>query len=300
MNIAFVDFWQNFNPYNNFFVHYFKNLVQDTNIEINIVSNPQNADISICNNYCYSQYGKDHCGLNSLKTIKIFYTGEPYGIETPEPNVDEYDYIFSFEHGNKEKNIRIPLWYLYINWFSKEMENGPSYLLPVNELEQKSSKWFNVKKDKDCCAVFSNPKQERFDIIQALSKHIKIDCFGKPFNNSMSDHGGDNKYKKISEYKSSMCFENKIQSGYVTEKLLQSRVCGNLAIYWGHSDVKEDFNPEGFVNAADFKTFDECAEYVCYILQDENKYNEMVNKPIFSSSFFKFDEKVKSILTSKG
>lgn len=278
MNISFCDFWGNFDPNNNFFVHYFKSLIPDQ--QINITSH-ENADIVI-----FSCFGQQHKTVNRSKTKKIFFTGENI-----RPNFSECDYSFTFDFDDcGGKNIRIPLWYMYIDWFGVNSYGNPSYLLPPTEF---NGKWFNNIKEKSCCTVFSNPKHERFLIINALTKYMPVECYGKPFGKHTD--GEEDKYQKISQYKASICFENGIHSGYVTEKLLHARTAGNLAIYWGHSDVKHDFNPEGFINADDFKTPDDCAHYVNDILNDENKYKEIISKPVFNCNFFEFDNSITDI-----
>lgn len=280
MNISFLDFWGNFDFNNNFFVHYFKSLFPDQ--QINITS-PENADTVI-----FSCFGQQHKTVNRSKTKKIFFTGENI-----RPNFNECDYSFTFDfddHGGK--NIRIPLWYFYIDWFGVGSYGDPKYLLPINEI---NGTWFNTKKTKTCCTVFSNPKQERFSMIECLTKYFPVDCYGKPFGRHTN--GEDDKYNIISQYKISMCFENGIYPGYVTEKLLHSRTAGNLALYWGHSDVKNDFNTKGFINVNDFNSFEECAEYVNYLLNNDTKYNEIVQEPIFNCNFFEFNNSVFDILT---
>jgi len=279
MNICFLDFWDNFDPKNNFFIHYFKKLLDNKNI---LVTNLHDADIVL-----YSCFGNSHLNVNRNNKIKIFYTGENI-----RPNFNECDYSFTFDYDDYGgKNIRIPLWYLYIDWFNVNTYSNPNYLLPVNEI---NGYWFNNKKTNTCCTVFSNPKIERILMMQALKKHFDIHGYGKPFGNWTD--GEKDKYEKISTYKASICFENSVKSGYVTEKLLHARTAGNLAIYYGHKDTNLDFNEKGYINTIDFKSFDECADYINYILNNENKYNEIIKEPIFNCKFFDFDDKVKTIL----
>jgi len=278
MKLAFVDFWGNFDHNNNFFVHYFKKLLKKEPLYI---VNKDDADIAI-----YTCFGNEHSSINRSKTKKIFFTGENI-----RPDFNQCDYSFTFDFDDYGgKNIRIPLWYMYIDWFGIKTYGNPSYLIPPSEF---NGKWFNTTKEKDCCTVFSNPKHERFLMINALSKYMQVECYGKPFGKHTD--GEEDKYQKISQYKTSICFENGIQSGYVTEKLLHARTAGNLPIYCGHSDVKYDFNPEGFINANDFKSFEECAEYANTILNNHDKYNNMLKAPIFNCKFFEFDAKVYNI-----
>lgn len=279
MKISFTDFWGDFNYNNNFFIYFIKKILANTDV---ILTDLENADIVI-----YSSFGQNHKTVNRKKTKKIFFTGENI-----RPNHSECDYSFTFDFDDYcGKNIRIPLWYLYIDWFDVKSYGNPQYLLPLNEM---TGKWFLRKKNKKCCTVFSSPKPQRYSIISALSQYFSVDCYGKPFGNH-SD-GEEIKYNIISDYKINICFENSIYSGYVTEKLLHARTAGNLALYWGHNDVKYDFNKDGFINANEFNSFEECAEYVKYVIDNADKYNKIINTPIFNCNFFDFEERVKAIL----
>jgi hypothetical protein len=278
INLSFCDFWDSFNFYDNFFSRYFYNLFKN---KIKITS-IDNANVVI-----YSVFGNNHTKLDKKNIKKIFFTGENI-----KPNLSDCDLSFTFDTNSyDDKNIRIPLWYHYIDWFNKGSYDGEKNCHLISPKNFKGS-WFKKPKTKSCCAIFSNPKKERFDMIDRLSKYMKVDCYGKPFGNM--SHGILDKYEKLSSYKASLCFENGLGSGYVTEKLLHARTCGNLAIYWGTDDVNLDFNTNGFINLKNFNSMEDCAEEVNNVLNDENLYNEIINQPIFNASFFDFDKKVKN------
>ena len=279
MNICFLDFWDKFDIQNNFFIHYFNKLLNNKQI---IVTDPDKADVIL-----YSCFGNTHFKVNRKNKIKIFYTGENIT-----PNHQECDYSFSFSHDDcGGKNVRIPLWYLYIDWFDVNTYSNPNYLISPNQF---NGYWFNTKKIKKCCTVFSNPKSQRIEMMQALNKYFNVEGYGKPFGNWTD--GEYDKYEKISSYKASICFENSVTSGYVTEKLLHARTAGNLAIYYGHKDTKLDFNEKGYINVLNYNSYEECAEHINYLLNNEHKYKEVIEQPIFNCNFFEFDDKVKNIL----
>lgn len=281
INLCFLDFWDGFNSYDNFFIRYFTELLKET--KINITSS-ENSNLVI-----YSVFGKNNLNVDRNKTKKIFFTGE-----NVQPDLLNSDFCFTFDVNDYDgKNIRIPLWYHYIDWFNKgSYKNEPEHhLIHPSDFNET---WFKKPKTKMCCAIFSNPKPERFKMIDALSKYMTVDGYGKPFNNM--SHGITDKYEKMSQYKVSICFENGIGSGYVTEKLLHARTCGNLAIYWGTDDVKIDFNENGFINLKNFASVDDCAFFVKTILENPSKYKNIVNQPIFNCKFFTFNDKVKNIL----
>ena len=277
MKLSFCDFWGDFDYSNNFFIYYLKSLFGEVSL-VDI----KDADILI-----YSCFGSKHHSADRKRTKKIFFTGENI-----RPNFSECDYSFSFDFDDYDgKNIRIPLWYFYIDWFNVGTYGNPRYLLPLKEI---NGKWFNRVKDKQCCTVFSSPYKKRFEMIEAISSYMPVDCYGRPFGKHTE--GEEKKKQKICQYKFNICFENTIHPGYVTEKLLHARTAGTVPLYYGHPSVEVDFNKRGFINLYEFSSINECAEYVNYVSKNENIYNEIINQPIFSSNFFEFDNKVKSIL----
>lgn len=284
INLCFLDFWNGFNENDNFFTRYFKSLLNNYSIKI---TKEKDADLVI-----YSIFGNKHLNIDRTKTKKLFFTGE----NVP-PDLKNSDFCFSFDTNNyDEKNIRMPLWYHYIDWFEKGSYEGEpeQYLIHPSDFNKK---WFKIPKTKNCCSVFSNPVPERFKMVEALSKYLDVNLYGKLFENNIGN-GIIDKYKIISNYKVNICFENSIGPGYVTEKLLHARTAGNLALYYGTEDVSKDFNKNGFIHVNNFFSFEECAKHVQTILSDEKKYNQIINEPIFNCNFFEFNYKVKNILTN--
>ena len=79
----------------------------------------------------------------------------------------------------------------------------------------------------------------------------------------------DNKLLVISKYRFSICFENMIWPGYVTEKIIDCFVAGTIPIYLGAPDV-EIFVPSGsFVDMRAFSSFDQLDSYISSISEDD-------------------------------
>ena len=183
MRISFLDFWYDFQPENNFFIHLIRQLKENV-----IVTEPEKADIII-----YTCFGQRNKQYNHCK--KIYFTGENL-----RPNFDECDYSLTFDFDSYDgKNIRLPLWYLYIDWFNVKSYGNPNYLIPRNYLIGDNE--FNIKiKDKFCCTVFSSPYDTRFNMINALSNYKGVDCYGKIHQNKLPE-GEKAKMDIISNYK---------------------------------------------------------------------------------------------------
>ena len=263
MNIAFLDFWFGFQAENNFFIH----LIKDIKENINITS-PEIADIIF-----YSCFGDSHKNYNCKK---IFFTGENI-----RPDFNDCDLSLSFDFDNyNNKNIRLPLWYLYIDWFNVKSYNNPDWLIPVEYLSGDNE---FTKKDKShfCSTVFSSPYNSRFNMVNLLNNYKQVDCYGKIHNNKLPD-GEKYKMDVISNYKFNICFENSLYPGYFTEKLLHAKIAGCIPIYYSDESYSTDFNKNCCINLIDFENEYELIEYIKEIDNNTKLYQKIINEPLFN------------------
>lgn len=224
MRVAFLDFWPNFNPQNNFITHCLRSLYE--NVEI---VHPMNAQYLF-----FSVFGSENLGYNHCR--RIAYTGE----NVPADRLLAYaDYSLTFEP-DTQRNKRLPLWYWYIDWFNVSSYGNPNFLIPVEWLNPETNPLFERKKDKFCATIFSNPVDSRFEAMQMIGSLGDVDAYGK-CHRVQVDEGEKAKLHVLSQYKFSICFENSIGYGYVTEKFLHARVAGNIPIYWGSDHCFMDF-----------------------------------------------------------
>ena len=280
MNLSFLDFWPGFSENKNFFYFLF------SKIEEVKITHAKDADIII-----FSCFGNENEKYKNKK--RIFYTGENI-----RPDYNNIDYSFSFDFTENEKNIRIPLWLLQIDWFNQIDYDNPKYTIPYNEINE--TKFSRKNKDKFCSIVFNSTSPYRYEIIEELSKYKKVDCFGKPFGNWF--YGEDKKLETISNYKFNICFENSIHPGYYTEKLIHAKIAGCVPIYWCDKLISNDFNEKSFVNLSDFNGVKDLSEYIIELDRNEEKYNQIRNEKLFSDDnypkilFESILEKVKKIV----
>lgn len=272
MKISFTDFWGGNFPFmhhNNMLLDIFKQIDN----EIKLVPLSDDTDILI-----YSCFGdaQHHRRANRKKTKKIFYTGE-----NKRPNFDECDFSLSFDFESYNgKNIRLPLWYLYIDWFNKGGYGNPKYIMPPNQIDDNN--FIKKEKKKFCSFVYSHSTPQRTEFFDKLKPYKSADGFGLPFGSHT--WGEDIKYNIISDYKFNMCFENTVQSGYHTEKLLHAKTAGCIPLYWGADTISEDFNKKCFINLLDFDNdIDKFIEYIKEVDNNDNLYNEILNEPLFTS-----------------
>ena len=262
MNVAFLDFWFGFQPENNFFIHLIRSIKDNVNI-----TSPENADVIF-----YSCFGDSYKKFNIKK---IFFTGENL-----RPDFNDCDLSLSFDFDNyNNRNIRLPLWYLYIDWFNVKSYNNPDWLIPVEYLSGDNE---FTKKDKNqfCSTVFSSPYNSRFNMVNLLNNYKQVDCYGKIHNNKLPD-GEKYKMDVISNYKFNICFENSLYPGYFTEKLLHAKIAGCIPIYYSDKSYSEDFNKKCCINLIDFENEYELIEYIKLIDNDTYLYNKIISEPLF-------------------
>lgn len=267
MNVSFLDFWQYpkaFNPNNNFFIHIIRELFEKVE-----VVHPEDADFIF-----FSSFGFESDMYKNCK--KIFYTGE-----NQRPNFKKCDYSLTFDYdGYGGKNFRLPLWYLYVDWFNVKTYDNPEWLIPESYLYGKNE-FTQKEKNKFCSIVFGSSVESRLEAIDSISKYKQVDVFGKINKNYFLPDGEKYKLDLISDYKFSLCYENSVYPGYHTEKLLHGKIAGNIPIYYGDKTVTNDFNGDCFINANGMG-LEELNEKIKQIDNDDKLYQNILNQPLFT------------------
>jgi hypothetical protein len=136
----------------------------------------------------------------------------------------------------------------------------------------------------------SHKVKEREDVYNLFVKkagpkvcHSYGSCYGNYPNTRITKLGGGfngdiliNLYKN---YKFVIAMENKCKDGYITEKIINAFYSGAIPIYWGASNINEIFNKNAFINVNDFKSFDDCVNYV--INMTDEQIEKMSNEQMY-------------------
>lgn len=251
LRIYFVDFWNGFNPEDNFFVDRLR-LYYDVDV------NSKNPD------YLFFSYnGSKHFQFDNC--IKIYFSGEN---DVPDFNI--CDYAIGF-HNIKfdDRYLRFPLFTLYKCFPDLDVKHKVS----ADEVRNRKFCAFVVSNSKN-----SDPIRELF--FKKLSEYKKVDSGGRYLNNIGKPV--ENKLDFIKNYKFTIAFENSIVPGYTTEKIVEPLAVNSVPIYWGNQYVSNDFNSKSFINVNDFRTIDEAVKEVIRLDQNDDDYLEMVNQPAFT------------------
>lgn len=249
IKIAFVDFWEGFNPKENYFI-----TVLQKFYEIEWSDDPQKTEYLF-----YSCFGYQHM---KYSCIKIFYTGENIV-----PDFNLCDYAIGYEHLQYgDRYIRMPL---YTIDFRKDY---------FHMMES----WGKITERKRFCSFVASNNVEadsaRKDLFEKLSEYQQVDAGGRFLNNIGLENGVEDKQQFQEQYKFSMAVENSSHLGYCTEKIVQAFAAGTIPIYWGDPAVGTYFNEKAFVNCHKYKNFDEVLEVVKRIDQNEEIYRDMLRQ----------------------
>jgi hypothetical protein len=275
ISVDFVDFWPNFIKTDNYFYHL---LCQ----EFEVIITDNKPDILFHSVDYFNE--KNHLKYNNEKTKKVFYTGE-----NQPANYNDSHFSFTFENNEDERNYRLPLWALHLNWFEVPYneDRDQSYLYSVDKFLKKDlsnlkdKKWF-------CSFVATQPKGKRVDFIPKLMSKKDVHCGGGLYNNigGLLDGRGDqeNKINFLNYFKFNISFEKTSNCGYVTEKIIQPMFTNTIPIYWGAVDVIKDFNVKSFINAHDFESDDELIDYILEIDSNQKLYEEILVEPWFKNN----------------
>jgi hypothetical protein len=118
-------------------------------------------------------------------------------------------------------------------------------------------------------------------IIDAIEKAVTVDKFGAAFKNRVAS-----KLETASRYSLQICNENDLYPGYVTEKLQESWVAGNVPIWSGIFPKNHPYNSEAIINVTDLTSI-EITELIKTISDEE--INLKMNQPLLTTHVTLFD-----------
>lgn len=253
ISVRFVDFWPSFDHRHNKFVDA---LASRHNVEVLSPDSTGTPDLLF-----YSCHNGGRAHLDYDNCIKIYFTGE-----NDCPDFNECDYAMSFYPLRLgDRHLRYPLYMLY----EYDRLNDPSGLNDAQAL------------DRGFCSLVmrnsTNCDPRRIAIADLIESYRPI-AYGGSFRNNTGGCVPD-KIPFISGYKFNLALENSIVEGYVTEKILEPLVADTVPIYWGSRMAGTDFNPDAFINAADYDSPEAFLDAVRRLDTDPEAYLRMLRAP---------------------
>ncbi len=134
-----------------------------------------------------------------------------------------------------------------------------------------------------CNFIYSNGRSpDRIEFFDVLSRYKRVEAPAQVRHNC----GGlgpsyPDKQRFQASCKFSIAMENTYAPGYVTEKLSDPFLARSVPIYRGDPDVARFFNPDAFINLADFRNNDEAIEFIKMVDRDDALYARYLREPPF-------------------
>jgi hypothetical protein len=142
----------------------------------------------------------------------------------------------------------------------------------------------------------AHPRRRK--LIENMSKLQTIDIYGRGWENDPSQViteayrgplGPDEKFSTVSQYKFTICFENAIFPGYLTEKLFDAFLSHSVPIYLGDPEIECTVPTSTFVDARNYKSVDELDAFLSSMTQEEHsQYITAAQTFLSSKTFFPF------------
>ena len=154
------------------------------------------------------------------------------------------------------------------------------------EFDQKPVENVNYAQGKDKMATFGASNHcggHRFAFIRALMKQVDISLFGKcatrfESNNTWNcpHNMGDGCLEDYQRHKFYLAFENSLCVDYITEKYWRNSLERGLVpiVLGGARYSPEQVIPGSYINAADFDSVKDLADYLKYLDKNDTAYNQ--------------------------
>ena len=227
----------------------------------------------------YNVFGCDHLKHKYKDAIKIAHFTENQIVD-----FDIADYAIGQHHINYlDRYYRRPFFiFQLINNTNKDFDEIRKKVLD------------NPIRTKFCAGVISNTGWTdgfRRLFYKELNKYKEIDMGGGYHNNV----GGRvrNKIKFLNNYKFSLAMENTKADGYITEKIIDAFLAGNIPIYYGDYTIEEYINPKSFILIKGKKDMMEKIEYIKKIDNDDELYKSILREKVL------INDKIKEESTSE-
>ena len=129
----------------------------------------------------------------------------------------------------------------------------------------------------------------RGDFFKRLSQYKRVESPGSYLNNM--DDGMTVNWKDSSKTdfqrkcKFTLCFESTKHAGFVTEKITDAFYADTIPVYFGSEEVFSIFNREAFIYCPSREAFEETAEKIVALDQDDSAFLRMLNQPVFNPEF---------------
>ena len=245
------------------FCGFWKSLNKTDNIFYNILSKKYNVEISDKPDYVFVSPLGPAFDYLKYDCVRIFFAGEEIV-----PDFNLFDYALGFDDITfGDRYMRFPLCFFYLETckFPKISEEEARKMLKEKDIFCNLIYWEDST---------GNYRKQLFD---ALNKYKHVDSYGRLLNNV----GGKGvsykeKFEILKRSKFTIAVEGCNYKGVTTEKIEQPLTMHSVPIYYGNSDIANDFSEKAFINCHKFNNIDEVVEYIAELDNNDDKYIQML------------------------
>lgn len=288
--IKFSDFPPDLNPKDNIYRDAIMTASQKIDIDLDIHfygCYPNEDFLKKLKAYIFSKLSNSGMArwLNSQQGIRRPFSLSEFNIwvtfENRRPPHSNYDLTLSFDSDSyNDQNYYFPLIYQYMDIKGNDSSYAKHQIKPETAMFKRSiSKDQLLQKNNFLVSFINNPHPIRMRALQSLSKIDRVFTYGRLFDNYEVD-----KISKSQEFWFSLCFENDLYPGYVTEKVLEAWLGWTIPLYWGN-DANSILNPEAIINLANFSSMEDFVMHVTNLYRDRDKMISMINQPLLIKDF---------------
>uniref|UniRef100_A0A1B0EUU0 Fucosyltransferase n=1 Tax=Lutzomyia longipalpis TaxID=7200 RepID=A0A1B0EUU0_LUTLO len=117
------------------------------------------------------------------------------------------------------------------------------------------------------------PASKRHNLVKVLQKHIGIDVYGKCGNFTCDIKDSNHCYEMVEEkYFFYFSFENSLCKDYLTEKVFNVMKYNVVPVVYGGANYSHHLPPHSYIDANDFATATELANYLKYLASNPHEY----------------------------
>jgi hypothetical protein len=198
---------------------------------------------------------------------KIFYTQECFT-----PDWKECDYAITSVKVDDPRAYHLPFYSLW-------RPSGP--LIRAGNEDYRSL----LKEKTGFCSFLTGyvdkSVRNRVEFFEKLHARKPVDSAGRGVNNTGYTIAVTEKPGFLRRYKFHIAYENADIPGWTTEKFTDALAAHTVPIFWGDITVKDQFNPEAFIDRRDFDSDESCIEHVLKVDQDDKLYLKYLSAPPF-------------------
>ena len=211
---------------------------------------------------------------NPLAKLNIWYTGE-----NQRPPFGAWDAYLTFDAKfPTSNNFYCPLWILTSTDLVSKLEQSYWGRNSPTTQELLSPRVLRKPKKKFACAFIGKNYRLRLHAISELRKIGEVDVFG-PGSRRPVDSPSD----IARDYRFTMCFENDLYPGYITEKPFEAYLSGSVPIYYG-IDSERYLNSSALLNLYDFESQEQWLNKVKELNSHKDLYESTYSQPLLNKS----------------